>query len=183
MVGGSLLFIQMEIIILRMRSRCLPMPPPHHAGGSGHHDGRIEERIRRIKDNARAIQAGLPYRLGKALWTWCIYYSTYVLNLIPQRTENTSPREIMTGIKPEFKRALPIGFGEFAQVLEQLLLLLFSPRERDRWSSHLCQQERLSYWKRSRWWNLCLLNFFLKWKRCKKKDAGYWGAVRTKQRE
>ena len=30
-----------------------------------------------------------------------------------------SPREIMTGIKPDFKRSLPIGFGEFAQVLER----------------------------------------------------------------
>ena len=67
----------------------------------------------------RAIQAGLPYRLGQALLTWCIYYSTYVLNLMPHRSENISPREIMTGLKPEFKRSLPIGFGEFAQVLER----------------------------------------------------------------
>ena len=73
--------------------------PPHLARGSGNHDGRVEERIRRIKDNVRAIQAGLPYRIGQALLTWCVYYSTYVLNLMPQRSENTSPREIMRGIK------------------------------------------------------------------------------------
>jgi len=37
--------------------------PPHIPRGSGNHDGRFEERVRRIKDNIRAIQAGLPFHM------------------------------------------------------------------------------------------------------------------------
>ena len=94
--------------------------PPHHQRGAGKHDGRIEERIRRIKDNVRAIQAGLPFKLGDALTVWASYYSTYVLNLMPTRAGNgISPREILTGVRPEFKKCLPIAFGDFCQVLER----------------------------------------------------------------
>ena len=40
--------------------------PPHVPTGASSHDGSVDERIRRIKDNMRALQAGLPYELGDA---------------------------------------------------------------------------------------------------------------------
>ena len=92
--------------------------PPHIPRGSGHHDGRVEERVRRVKENVRAIQASLPYRLGEQMYSWATYYATYVLNLMPPRTGSISPREILTGVKPDFKKCLPVAFGEFCQVWE-----------------------------------------------------------------
>jgi len=94
--------------------------PPHDPRGSGNHDGCVEERIRRIKENVRAIQAGLPYQMASPMMTWAVYYSTYVLNLMPKRVgDGVSPRELLTGVKPNFKKCLPVGFGDFCQVLER----------------------------------------------------------------
>ena len=95
--------------------------PPHHPVGSGTHVGKIDERNRRIKDNYRAIQASLPFKFGDKLSVWAIKYSTYILNLIPMRVgDGMSPREILTGIKPEFKKVLPVAFGDFCQVQERV---------------------------------------------------------------
>ena len=97
--------------------------PPHDPIGSGTHDGKVEERIRRIKDNLRSIAMSLPYKFGDALTTWAVLYSTYVLNLMPARVGcGMCPREILTGRKPEFKKVLPIAFGDFCQVQEKRTL-------------------------------------------------------------
>jgi len=94
--------------------------PPHVPRGSGNHDGRVEERVRRIKENRRSIQCGLPFYLGPQLLTWATYYATYALNLMPKRLgDGISPRELLTGIKPNFKKCLPVSFGDFCQVLER----------------------------------------------------------------
>ena len=94
--------------------------PPHVPRGSGSHDGRIEERVRRIKENVRAIQCLLPYHLGRPMLTWACYYATYVLNLMPKKLgDGISPREMLTGVKPNFKKCLPVAFGDFCQVLER----------------------------------------------------------------
>ena len=94
--------------------------PPHVPTGAGSHDGSVDERIRRIKDNMRALQAGLPYELGDALTIWCTYYACYVLNLLPARSgDGLSPREVFTGLKPDYKRVVPVAFGTFCQVKEK----------------------------------------------------------------
>jgi hypothetical protein len=102
--------------------------PPHYARGSGNHDGRVEERVRRIKDNVRALQASLPYKLGDSLVVWAVYYATYVLNLMPARGHNICPRELLTGTKPIFKTVLPVGFGYFCFVKERITKSDLSPR-------------------------------------------------------
>jgi len=67
----------------------------------------------------KAIQCGLPYHLGSEMLTWATYYSTYVLNLMPKRLgEGISQREMLTGVKPNFKKCLPVAFGDFSQVIE-----------------------------------------------------------------
>ena len=44
-------------------------------------------------------------------------FSNYVLNLIPPiRGDGRSPREILTGTKPDFKQSLPFGFADLCQV-------------------------------------------------------------------
>ena len=94
--------------------------PPHIPRGAGNHDRRVEERFRRIKENVRAIQAGLPFKLGPQLLTWATYYATYVSNLMPKRLgDGVSPRGLLTGLKPNFKKWLPLAFGDFCQVLER----------------------------------------------------------------
>jgi len=94
--------------------------PPHIPRGAGNHDGRVEERVRRIKENVRAIQCGLPFHLGPQLLTWATYYATYVSNLMPKRLgDGISPRKLLTGVKPSFKKCLPVAFGDFCQVLER----------------------------------------------------------------
>ena len=92
--------------------------PPWTPRAPGKHDGYVESKIRRVKETARAIQQSLPYALGPVLQTWCILYSTYVINLLPSKTgyEALSPREAFTGIKPDFSRDLRVGFGDYAQV-------------------------------------------------------------------
>ena len=100
-------------------------PDPDDPIGSGSQDGKVEERIRRIKDNLRSIALSLPYKFGNALTAWAVLYATYVLNLIPARVGcGMCPREILTGIKPEFKKVLPIAFGDFCQVQEKRTLNL-----------------------------------------------------------
>ena len=94
--------------------------PPHIPRGVENHDGRVEERVRRIQENIRAIQCGLPFNLGPQLLAWATYYSTYVSSLITKRLgDGISPRELLTDIKPNFKKCLPVAFGDFCQVLER----------------------------------------------------------------
>ena len=94
--------------------------PPHDPVGAGTHVGQVEERIRRIKENYRSLQASRPFKFGDALATWAIRYSTYVLNLMPMRHSPTAcPREILTLVKPDFKVVLPVAFADFCQVREK----------------------------------------------------------------
>jgi len=69
--------------------------PPHIPREAGNHDGRVKERVHRIKENVRAIQCGLPFHLGPQLLIWATYYATYVSNLMPKRLgDGISPREL-----------------------------------------------------------------------------------------
>jgi len=76
--------------------------------------------VRRIKENVRSIQCGLPFHLGPQLLTWATYYATYVSILTPKRLgDGISPRNLLTGVKPNFKKCLPLTFGDFWQELER----------------------------------------------------------------
>ena len=94
--------------------------PPHEPVGAGTHVGQVEERIRRVKDNYRSLQASLAFKFGDAIATWAVRYAAYVLNLTPMRhSPQACPREILTGIKPDFKVVLPVAFGDLCQVREK----------------------------------------------------------------
>ena len=74
--------------------------PPHIQVGAGSHVGKVEERIRRIKDTYRSLQASRPFKFGDNLAVWAIKFANYVLNLIPPRIgDGRSPREILTGVR------------------------------------------------------------------------------------
>jgi len=94
--------------------------PPHDPVGAGTHVGQVEERVRRIKDNYRSLQASRPFKFGDALAIWAIRFSAYVLNLTPMRhSPMVCPREVLTLVKPDFKVVLPVAFADFCQVREK----------------------------------------------------------------
>jgi hypothetical protein len=102
--------------------------PPHVPTPAGKHDAVIESKIRRIKENARAIQASLPFKLDAKLLIWLIQYSVYVSNLMPGPYPGISPREALTGRKPEYSKALPFAFGDFVQISQRYPDNTMAPR-------------------------------------------------------
>ena len=87
---------------------------PH---GAGQHVPIVENKIRQIKERARAIFTTLPYELPRVLLPWLILFCGSRLNLVPRRTraDTTSPRELITQRKLDYKRDLRFAFGEYVQ--------------------------------------------------------------------
>ena len=62
----------------------------------------------------------LPYKLPKILMTWLIYFVVSRINLTPSTVGNThiSPREQLTGVRPDFNTDLRVSFGEYVETHE-----------------------------------------------------------------
>jgi hypothetical protein len=95
--------------------------PPVIVRASGKKDGHVEVVIKHIKEAVRCIVASIPYNLSKFLLVWLVKYAVYTKNLIPTSTnyQGVSAREFLTGVKPDYKRDLKVGFGDFCQVIER----------------------------------------------------------------
>ena len=93
--------------------------PPLISFPSGKHDAVVEAKIRRVKENVRAIAHSVPYKMGRKLLAWAVQYGTYVTNLMPGPYAGVSPREALTGVKPDYKKVLPAEFGSFVQMVER----------------------------------------------------------------
>ena len=88
--------------------------------GAGTHVGHVEERVRRVKETYKSLQASRPFKFGDALACWAMRYAVYTLNLTPMRhNPSATPKEILTGVKPDFKVVLPVGFAELCQVQQK----------------------------------------------------------------
>lgn len=85
--------------------------------GPGQHVPVVENKIRQIKERCRAVINTLPYTLPANLLKWLVMFSVSRLNMLPcgTRVDTTSPREIFTGRKLDFKRDLKLCFGEYVQ--------------------------------------------------------------------
>ena len=87
---------------------------------AGEHVKLIERCIRELKERCRAILSTLPYKLPMVLMTWLIYFVVSRINLTPSTVGNNfiSPREQLTGVRPDFNRDLRVSFGEYVETHE-----------------------------------------------------------------
>jgi hypothetical protein len=83
-----------------------------------HKVSKAERKIRVIKERNRALRADLPYKLYGTLLIWSILNVARCLNLhlSSTNTEMISPREKFTGVRTDYRRDLPIAFGEYCIV-------------------------------------------------------------------
>jgi Reverse transcriptase (RNA-dependent DNA polymerase). len=90
------------------------------ATGAGDHLPKVDARIRRIKENARSILAGLPYSLPKNRIKDLV---TYVVNRMNTRrttalSDNVCPRAKFTGMKIDYDKEFCLGFGDYVEAYD-----------------------------------------------------------------
>ena len=84
----------------------------------GSHVGKVERKIRQIKERMRCVVTTLPYKLPLPFIPWLLYYCVTRINMLPSRlaVDRTSPREAFSGRKTNYKRDLCLPFGDYVQV-------------------------------------------------------------------
>jgi hypothetical protein len=87
---------------------------------AGEHVPEVERAIRELKERCRAILSTLPFKLPRALMPWLINYVVSRINLTPSSIMNhhICPRELLTGVRPDFHRDLRASFGEYVETKE-----------------------------------------------------------------
>ena len=85
--------------------------------GAGDHVGRVENRIKTIKEKLRTLINRLPFELPEALMSDAV---TYVVKRLNCETHGASPgyrcpRVALTGTKIDFKREYCAGFGDYVE--------------------------------------------------------------------
>jgi hypothetical protein len=105
----------MQVILPLLRTHGIQS----NVSGSGQHAPVVENKIRRIKERVRAHVTTMPYKLYSVLLMWLVYFCVSRLNMMPCRTRMNpiSPHEALTGRKLDFKRDIPVGFGEYCQAV------------------------------------------------------------------
>ena len=87
------------------------------ATGAGDHLPKLDVRIRRVKEMARAVLNGLDYNLPLSLVGQLITFCVCRINVMTTSslTGNWCPRVRMTGRKVDFKREYALTFGEYVE--------------------------------------------------------------------
>jgi len=87
------------------------------ATGAGDHLPKLDIRIRRIKEMARAVLNGLDYKLHISFINQLITFCLSRINVMTTRslTGNWCPRVRMTGRKIDFKREYALIFGDYVE--------------------------------------------------------------------
>lgn len=80
------------------------------------HVPQAERAIRQIKERMRSFIATLPYTLSPTFLMYLANFCSTCINLVPRKGKAISPRELLTGIKPDFNVFARAKFGEYAQV-------------------------------------------------------------------
>ena len=85
----------------------------------GQHVAIIESRIRRIKERIRAHVSVLPFKLTKRSMSWLVIFVVHRYNCLPlgDQHDMMSPRQRFTGCKPNYKKDLQLGFGDYVQAV------------------------------------------------------------------
>ena len=80
----------------------------------------IDRKIRFIKDRCRSILCGLPYKVPSYLFKYLISFVISRINLINHsytNISNTSPKELLTGIRTDYNKDIRHYFGEYIQAI------------------------------------------------------------------
>jgi len=85
--------------------------------GAGNHLDKIDSKIRRVKELARSVVAGLPYKLPSERVKDLITYTVSRINLRSTSALNrpACPRVRFTGYRPNFNAELRLAFGDYAE--------------------------------------------------------------------
>ena len=85
--------------------------------GAGDHLPKVDIRIRRIKEMARSIIAGLDYKLPSLLLDSLISFCVNRINTrrTTATTGNVCPRVKFTGRKVNYKKEFSLGFGDYCE--------------------------------------------------------------------
>jgi Reverse transcriptase (RNA-dependent DNA polymerase) len=85
--------------------------------GSGEHVPVVERKIETLKERVRSYLQSLPYTLMFSVLRYLVEYCVVMINLAPdnQRVDPTSPYELFTGYKVDYKTQLRISFGDYAE--------------------------------------------------------------------
>ena len=85
--------------------------------GSGEHVPVVERKIETLKERVRSYLQSLHYTLMFSLLRYLVEYCVVMINLLSdnQRVDPTSPYELFTGEKVDYKKQLRISFGDYAE--------------------------------------------------------------------
>lgn len=103
--------------------------------GARRHVSIIERAIRIVKERMRATECGLPFKCARRLVKGLAYFVVSRLNMFPSsdQRDGVSPRELYTGIKPDYDREVrELSFGDYIQAHEDFDTNTNLPRERTR---------------------------------------------------
>ena len=84
-------------------------------GGAGDHMDRLDVEIRHVKEVFRSVCAGLPWAQPEQLDKDLAEYCTSRKNLRSTAHSKVSPRVKFTGRKPDFKKELGLGYGDYVE--------------------------------------------------------------------
>ena len=86
----------------------------------GAHVALVERKNRVVQERYRCIKNSLWFVLPMLAVSWLVYFCISRINMLPSngRMDPTSPRELFTRRKLDYKRDLSISFGDFVHVHE-----------------------------------------------------------------
>jgi hypothetical protein len=86
-------------------------------GGANDHVAKVDAKIRRIKETARKVKAGLPWELPGQLFKDLVTYAVSRMNI--RRTtalsENVCPRVLFMGMPIDYKKELLLAYGDYVE--------------------------------------------------------------------
>jgi len=98
----------------------------------GEHVPDIERAIRTVKERVRSYIVMLPYRICLPILTHLVYFCVTMINSFPKKgntvADTISPRELVTGYKPNYKLYTSALFGDYCQVYDEATKNDMTPR-------------------------------------------------------
>jgi hypothetical protein len=89
-------------------------------GGAGDYVPKADIQKRRIKEIVRGIKAVLPWKLPPFLLKDLVAFAVSRINIKRSTAvnQNVCARVAFTGIKPDFRKELSLGFGDYCEVFD-----------------------------------------------------------------
>jgi hypothetical protein len=89
-------------------------------GGAGDYVPKVDIEICRIKEMVRGIKATLPWKLPPILLKDLVAFAVSRINIkwSTAASHNICARIQVTGIKPDYRKRLSLGFGDYCKVYD-----------------------------------------------------------------